>query len=901
MSGEAPDLTTAWAEACAEFEKATGYNLASGPGGKTGNDIVNKFNAAKIKDAEDRQKIDKVKTVIGKTVVAVERLGHIAAQGASMVFGSPANITMNCISFFIDAGMAYGDIARNIDDLFSRIVTILERFQIYRDYEQIMKKPMIDVAHRLLIAVVNICGRCYKKLKENKLKKLARLALFSDDGGIKEQFAVLDSLEKQELQMKGTLTLVVTETTQRAVASGFQNMDAKTTKLARDVTELNESSTDRKILKDLKDKLGINVDSLSKGEYQSHQNKLESGSCSWLKTDPQYQSWTSTANESGSLLVLQGDEGCGKSYTLTSIIRDLSTRYPQNQGNASRISVAYCYLTRAGKKDKDAQSSKNGASVRDALREWAWQIINNDVFYRKNVQAAFKQSSDLGDLKEMWAKLFLSHLDDDVIFYLLLDGAHELDDKGLQDLITIIQTLSTSEGRPNRLKILISSRPTFVQKLTAKYPLQEPVVDLPAKNNTDMDKFIRGKANELRIFQKSSTEVQELKEKVCSGLLDAVNGNFLLADIKLQEISTKYDPEEVKRIVESVKEGGALENSVIDIIRGCNRTLNSREMEDLNTLLLWVIFGEWQFSIAELEDVLKQRRSSLQPLAHEIKEKFSAFFKLPNTTTSPEAGVSLKYDSIADYFKNLSKEHETSDTVDSKALTKGEIHMVQHFIKKLCDEDIYSKLGLGDFFDQKLSQSDTSVTVDCENAHAKMSLTCLRVLTSDVADEGKDLKWYAGNYMVTHLKKLDLDTTDPRVKAELGPPLVKMFRDSSAIKRTNNVLSTPWSFDDEGVRNVVRLLRSSALTSKINTAESDNKDWVESILKDPHPEIALLKDSANSMAERWASSEKATSEYDTDVFDSFQWLYGYMNKVGAAVLACRSVLTLPDCKCRKCG
>jgi hypothetical protein len=387
-----------------------------------------------------------------------------------------------------------------------------------------------------------------------------------------------------------------------------------------------------------------------------------------------------------------------------------------------------------------------------------------------------------------------------------------------------------------------------------------------------MEKYIRNKADTLTIFQKTSSQVQTLKEEVCKGLLDAVDGNFSLADLKLREISTKYDPEEVRQIVQNVNSSADLKDSVADIIRECNRTLSTREMEDLNTILLWVMHAKWTLQVYELEAILfvQQGRASLQPLVNEIKEKFSSFFEVEGDDTM--ASVTLKYDSIAEYFQNPVADSQAAETSPSKALTKGEIRMVQHFVEKLCDQDIYSRLGLGEFFDQKLSQSETGVMVDCDNAHARIALACLRAVSEDLGDEGRPLKSYGVTFLASHLKQIDLDRVYPHLKAELGPPLMKLFHDPEAISRSASDYN--WSYLDDGLQSVVRLFRSSALTSKIGTVDKEDKIWVENLLKDANPEVALLRDGAKLMAEKWLSAEDSQ-----EVLRAFGWLYGYMNKV----------------------
>ncbi|KAL9113689.1 MAG: hypothetical protein Q9227_002134 [Pyrenula ochraceoflavens] len=917
MASDVPDLQAAWDAACTEFIEATGIDPKSATKSKSsrGQDILDKFNTKKAKDELDRRKIDKAKTAIGNTITGIERIGKIAAQGASMVFGSPATIAMGCVSFLVDAGFEYKNIAHNIDDLFGRIATIMQRFQIYRDYESIMEPPMIRVAHKLLMAVVSICGRCIKIMKRNVIRKVLSVTLFSDDGGIKDQLSLLTALESEELQVKGTLNLVAAEANKRNIVSGFsytheglQDIKASEARIMDSVSQISAGTADERALKELKKKLEIeDTTSISEKEYRNNRAKLAAGACSWLKDDGNYQAWSNIADTKEPLLVLKGDEGCGKSYATTAIIRDLWTRYPQGLQDTNRISIAYYYFSRQGLTQGSFKSKKAAPSLREALQSWAWQIVNNDVFYRKGVQSTFKHSPEISDLGELWKKLFLDHSDNQASLFLLLDGIHEMEDDGLNDLKQIATALST---RPCRVKLLVSTRTPFADKLNAHLPGTVPMTNLKDKTQADMEGYIREKANNLAIFQRRSPQVQQLKEKVCSGLLQAVHGSFLLADLKLGEISGKDNPEEVMDVVEMTRKGGNLNDTVRKAIRECNRqgsepgvkepgahgsvwfgskfskTAGARqdcqdsiEMQTLNTLLLWVMYGEWTFELWELESILfvQRRESSLQPIFNQIRDKFSAFLTLSSTVEEVNTFVTLKYDSIADYFKVLSAKDEPSEIRSTEALSKREIRLVQNFFQKLCEQEVYDKLGIGAFFDQKLSESDMSVAVDCENAHARIALDCLQVLVGELPEESNGLQYYARRYLSSHLKQIDLDTVDPRLKSEIGPALVKAFTKARPIEIINQNTRLSWAFNDEGVKEILRMLQSSAVTKRIREAGDDNQKWIKEIFEHSEPEIALLERSAEVKAVLWIEAQKSS-----EVLDHFRFLYGYCNKIWRA-------------------
>lgn len=863
MASELPSLQLAWVEACEEFRKATDIDisLAAKDNPNYSQSIEDSFKAAreKIKDEESRKTISKVKSGIGKTMMVIEKIGTVAAQDASVVFGSPATITMMGISFFIKAGFEYKNMAESMDNLFNNISTTMERFQIYREYESIMHPLMIHMAHRVLVAVVKICGLCIQQIKANKFKRIMKVAFFQDDGGIKSQLAVLAALESEELRTNAALNNVAAETTKR-----------NTSDIKESVTQLNKSSSEDKVLDYLKDKLGADTMS-SKDAYQLWRDKYESGNCSWLEEDIQYRLWSDIADQ-GSLLILKGDEGCGKSYTVTNIIRDLMKRYPQNQHDVKRNSIAYHYITRS---TKDNQASKSEPSIKHALREWAWQILKNDEFYRKDLHSMFKQNTDMGDLSDMWQKLFINHLKKEATYFLVLDGIQDLEEKDIDSVITLIQSLPKTGTSSGRLKIVITARPHFVQKLHSRVSMDIIIIDLREKSQDDMKTYIQNKADKLAIFGKVTPEIRELKEQVCSGLLEAVKGNFLLADMKLREIGGKYDIEEVKQIVENAKEGSDLNDTMLEDLRKCNKTLNSREMLNLNTLLLWAIYGAWYFDLNELESILfiQQKRSSLQPVYNQIRDKFSAFFDIMSDVKEDDFYLTVKYDSMVEYFESTAQKRDLLDTTASQRLTDKEIRVAKSFIQRLCEPELYEKLGFGEFFEDKLSRSDIGVLVDCENAQATLALNCLQFMTGEFSKEADGLLLYAQNHLVTHLKQLDLDRVDPRLKAELGPRLVKLFTDRASIIKANDNDLKNWAYSDVTTQEVIRLLQSSAVMRKIAISDVD-QEWVSSVLNHAVPEVALLQEALNVTASEWLAEEDSST-----VMFRFNWIYGYYNKV----------------------
>jgi AAA ATPase domain/fungal STAND N-terminal Goodbye domain len=787
------------------------------------------------------------------------------------VFGSPASIAYSALSVFIDAGIQYKNIFGNIEDLLSQIVVVLERFQIYKDNQADLPPQMIRVANKLLVAVVNICGICFKTLKKNKFKTFLGVALFNSDDGVQAQLARLKALEAEESQMKGTLSLVAAESTKRTLVTGLAQTNEGLGKLSGGMQRMEADLKDQKDLEELRERLSIPKDSNFTDEYHRYLDRVSSGNaCGWLEKDAIYQAWADVHDSANDILLLSGEEGFGKSYVATAIIEDLTRRYPQRQQTANRVSVAYYYLTKTGK-------SAQMVSVYDVLRFLAWQVAQNDLFYRKDITAICKRVQHLGNTQAVWQQLFLDYAEEEATFFLVIDGIHDLESKE-QDLLTdVVKSLAAQPKAALRLKLLLATRGPFVKSLRANVPSGLTVMALAERTKGDLERHIRAEADKMTIFQKQTTKVRDLKNTVCEGLTEAVNGSFLYADYLLREISGKYDPEEVMAIVNRAKESGNLSDSITDVIKKCNQTLSAKEVQDLNTLLLWVIYGVWSMDLGELEAILFLQRgeSSLKPLYSRIKDEFSAFFTLNPDEDEIYACVNLKSDSIADYFKKISEDQSAANVATTKALSKGEIKIVQNFILKLCEQDIYDRLGLGVFFEQKLSESETTIAVDCQNAHALILLDCLRATVGDGGDETFRLRQYSQQNFVDHLKELDLDGVDPRYKAELGPLLVRLFKDAQGVEEASmNDPFINWSYDDEIAEEIMRLMRSSAVMKRVTAEAGEDHAWLTSVLKSETPASELFEPITKFLAKRWFEGltvQRASA--------SFLWLFGRYNKV----------------------
>lgn len=897
------DLQAEWRSACQEFIDATGIDLdVKSPTAEQITAKLDKLNEAK--DAKNQSKVSKAKRAVGNTVRAIQTIGGLLVQGAQLTgFGGPANVTMNCVSFFIDAGFAYQKIAENIDDIFSRIGPIMERAEVYIKSHEVVGSEMELTTHRMLMAVVKTCQFCIKILrpphhKRFKVQQFFEVALFHSDQGVQEQINTLITLEERELKMAGAVTVTTVKETAadvKVVEADVKNVNTGVNLINERLSRRDAATAQENLRREFRTKLGVD-EALAKAlqsNYRARRERLKPGTCSWLQDNPQYTQWSDPQRKSAPVLMLSGDEGTGKSYAMTSVIQDLERRYPQDREDSTRISVAYFYFTRNAqtideRKEGQKENSKAAPSVKEMLRMWASQVMENDTFYRKDVLRSLRDDSDFDELDQFLQKLFLDQLPNGAVFFLLLDETHELDKDGRSELSNLLGYLSKTSADLSSLRILMTMKPALQRELQICAPTCTTAIKLEHQNQSDIQTYVKAKSDVLACFQSPSTEIQELKALVMSELPAAVNGNFLLVERKLQEINSCHDAESARQLVEKMKrEGANLFDSIDKEVRDCNKILSTKQVRNVNALLLWVMYAVSEPRVYQLESILyvQEQHKAFQPLAKELKEQYSAFFDLEGLDDM-DAIVKIKSSAHAEYFKEVSKQRRLVDSSSDQSLSKGQIQVVQHFVKKLCEQDLYDKLGLAEFFDQKLSQSDVGISVDCDNAHAKITLCCLQAIAGDLDNKARHVRSYAAQFMTEHLKQVDLDNVAPSIKAEMGPLIVKMFTDEQSIRFSNLIYRTSWAYNDDGLTEIVRLLKSSAVIKNVVRNDKVGEAWINKVLRAKEPELELLAAQKEAMARYWVEQEQ-----QGNIYRHFSWWIGYNNKVCQSRPICAEIIS----------
>jgi hypothetical protein len=727
-----------------------------------------------------------------------------------------------------------------------------------------------------------------KVLKRNKALITLKNFAFNSDEGVQGRLSQLADHVERESQMRATLGFGSLKKSKKVIAEtreGTNKFNANVDKLLEFQQKKDAENAEKKQLQEI----DTNLDGPSKvfeelqGKHRGFLNKKVEGSGQWLVIDPVYTEWANSGQSPLDVLCLSGEEGYGKSFLFATVIRDLYERYSQVTESVSFTSIAYYFFEQISLARGSSSAEKDISALVKALKVLAYQLASNDPVYRKDVASSTK-TVDANQASQLWNILFEKSYRADSTFFLLFDGAEQMDREEVKQLLNILERLQTLSAtwRKFRLRILFSTRKDTVDQIQNHLKHKFSIIDVASKNEDDIKLFINDRLSRMEILSSRSAEVVKLKQEILEGLVKEAHGDYINIGLLLNGIIDKKRTGESRDIVS--RSGEKRSDTIARKIQELNQTLGEDNISDLNELLVWVMNAPRRLQLHELEAVLflKNGKPSLRPLADEIKDKYSALFHIqgeldPKTNTMDlRAKVELVSDSIEEYFRVTASNEEMTSSREWNTIgdgTESEVRIVQRFLDLICDSKLYKKFDFESFFERKLSKKSLRLSVDPDTAHLKILTTCLRAII-EKSDETAGLLQYATDLFACHLQATDLSLIHPQSKAMVGSLLVKLFTDEEAIRNwwtePNLIYRYSWIYNDDSSETVLEWLQDSAVTRKLS---EDEIKWVKSLSSKSEPDADLLEHVAKFMVHQWLQAVDWTISY---VFFSVN---AYLNKV----------------------
>ena len=803
---------------------------------------------------------------------------------------------MNAVSFFVDAAIAYKKIFDTLEQLFEGISKALQRFDVYREKQNVIDHGMKIRANMILLQLVSICDLSYKVLhKHNKFAQFAAVTLFKSDDGVGAALESLKTMTEDESQMRSVYTYVsgkqternteqlleASKTTEQTTAQSLE-VSKKTERATEQLLETSKKTEDQKEsdkqLESLKKILGNLDDSQNKQlRYCTSQAIANSGS--WIADLEEYSVWSNLdQSQQQPLLLISGDEGCGKTFLVSRVVEMLKKQFSRTRTDGRKVFVAYYYFgsifDRARRQEANQGQNKDvSRTVDEALRMLAMQLALEDEVYRQKLSNNLRSAGPLSsNVNELWDLLFVRSLSD-ASYFLILDDAHDLEKT--EELSPFLQAVMEQSSKTSRIRVLVSGRTDLLKSTWKDLGPSQTTLDI-ASSNKDMARYVELEVDKIPLLQDSSDQVRALREEIC----EALGGIRSFTQIKfyLDLISGKQRPDEIQEVLDKARNSDDMRDLIVVRLDEFNELPRS-DVQDLNQILEWVICCISMLSLEMLKDILKIRQKknrSLKPIRARIKDDFSGLFNIEGDDDAQDASVTLRSETLKDHFRELTERNKKESALSETKITEMEVKIVQRFLRNLCDEELYSKFAFEDFFEKKLAQS-SKVFVDTDEMHANVALDCLKIAIEESEEEYLSVAWYVRNYWSDHLLELDISLVNQNLKLEIGKRLIPMLIDQDTIGKWLRRYVSGYDLlcTDNYAPVLVKWIQESAVN---RSSTPDHLQWIKKLSVPPNnADEEIWKPIIRYQANDWLSGDAQNQAWD--FMDSFRWVRGFLNKV----------------------
>ncbi|KAL2788162.1 hypothetical protein BJX66DRAFT_340553 [Aspergillus keveii] len=709
---------------------------------------------------------DKVKEIFSGTLNVIQTVGGLVADAASQVF-APASQCYNAINFVIGAWQEYQSVFDVLTDLFAECTKFLSRLREY--VEGGMDKAMSNITCRALQHFVEICERAVMLRTSRRFKTMTIIRIaFLSKNEFRDLMDGMNRITKEEIEQA---TARIYRNTQES--TGLVKMSHK---LLED--EAGERALDRQETKDkthLLDTLAFDRNSSSwdnsQGEpnptwrttYQNIRQQQVPGTGERLFSNLAFTAWKDNGNPP--VLGIVGGESSGKSYLVSSVIHHLRSA-ESTKARSSRRLVAFYFV-----------NSKKGdpCVIDDLAKSIIWQFADSDASYLQSAAMACKRRGTI-DPKDLLAALLLDIEEElekvDATFYIVINKLGGSEDYVDAMLVSFLQRVLQS--RRKSVRVLFTATEATMGKLTQK-KISCSAISMKL-NTDDISKYIESRLDRIDILSDlDDSDVAQARRKIHSKLLATSEGNYYTINTLLSEIRNLDYVEQMVEVLDGPRDN--LGDRIDKDIRRLEQSRTIHELQEINTIILWIMFAREQLTADKMKAVLRFAVDaiSLRPLEERLSQKF-LLFEINN-----EGYVGFRSEQIISKIPGRGR-NGSDRRKDDTAVQESEVAVVKHFLKTVCPPQLMQKLELEDHFHSKLQGEQQKIyQEDSNTAHFKLAQACLKVLARDHSDSLKVLRGYAARNVIFHMSETQLKLIDREMQGQVGLDLVSLFRDGRAI------------------------------------------------------------------------------------------------------------------------
>lgn len=890
-------LAQAWEEAQQSFLAKTNKPLASlDPKRKDGflDAWQRKFDDD---NSEKAKKSAEMKSVLYQVVSGVELVGAFAAQAACAVF-PPANMCFNAIDILMNAPKKIDNVYDCLKVLFEEVAQFLVKFRILDRIDQKfgLDEDLLENTNRLLIVFIEICAMAVPLVGGNKFWLVAAKATFlNNDSGVGGAIEKFRRLTESHSNLTELVTL---EEVLKSKEKSDQILDTlgESNVMLRSLFSANK---DEKTLRVNKERLHKIEDLLFSNEERHIDVRsqklmpslfLLQGTMDALEANPTFQKWYKADEHSTKLLLLNGEQGTGKTALLQALADKFNlARNELIQPGPSIYVASYSFNADHGRQiGKAGGTSKS--SIPYALRNLALQVAEQSTRYSEFLDNILRTKKELKieqSITKLWDSLgFLNFsAPKGSTMYLLFDGLEHENEDSVTELQNIFLATKKSDNSLRDIQHATSNA-TLNLRIVASGDRKSlesrersvSMIKMSEFNCHLIKTYTEDQLDACACFADDDPQTMDYRDNVINTLPEKANGNFNIVRQKIALIHEAWkndaSTEELTRILEEDTSLAVSEEGK-KTLNQLGKSLTAQHIEQLNLLLLCIFYtmngNLWLISELEAFLYLEFPRRSLEPLSKKVWERFKNVFEPYYNCVRIEERVRSALEEMSEASPTNAQKDKSLITMSINISNASE-EVVRKFIWELNEQVMAGKF---DFSTTDSCSTTGKIYVNKLEAHKTFVRWYLKLLNEPPQKETQTLIFSAKWMLPYHLQELRQmsDSVPLSDVQQIGQGLVNYFSDPFNIEQHldfGHLSIVGPSHGKEGFETIQQWLEDPRAVRYLSLNE---KRWIETVKKAPEGKFGYLRQMASGIARCWLNRSEGEAS------DCFRWIEWYLEEV----------------------
>ncbi|TLS24871.1 hypothetical protein PpBr36_08603 [Pyricularia pennisetigena] len=534
-------------------------------------------------------------------LVAALKLVVVPLGASADVVGFPASAVFGALLHLVQSCQNVSDAFDWVEEVFGELKRFLDRLTalMQAPLHSLLKDQVIAI----LVCVLRVIGRSEALIRGSHFRQYLRVTFLGKDEKTTKIIGDFNKRVANEHLFEVSLTLATVQKIEDKQEKNTSDIRSEIQAVHNTIKEGQQQETAEQVQERIQRILcGTTAVYEVQETYHRIKKDLLQGTGAWIRDEPIFQSWI---KHQASILWIFGGPGSGKSYLSAWITMQLTENLIDPE-YTQESSVAYFFVK---ENNKDLRNANN------ILKTLAWQLCEQDVYFKAHVAAACKGNKNpTFTPQDTWENLFLGYYNSKepvpTRATIVIDGLDEAPRETRQILLGFLKRLVSASRSTDRVSIQFAVVGRNDLRNDMDFTRQEKFYLIKVdktKNQNDIDSYVRQRLEDVEVLRRmrrvkprGKQDANAAGARIKKRILAGADGVFLWARLLIKMILSK----DLAQIEEILREPPETLDDMIESV--LDRMASDKDLghQMLRKMLLYVVYVQRPLRFGELNEFL---------------------------------------------------------------------------------------------------------------------------------------------------------------------------------------------------------------------------------------------------------------------------------------------------------